>query len=705
MKNKEQKKILIVEVQSSWQKLLNRMLSKQYELLMAENVNNAKSLIKQNKISLVLIGLFSSLTVPQEKDLMGIEFLEFLKIEYSNIPRIVIDSDIDSGHETLTRGHFQKEELLIAIDEAIENRQVKQTAILQDCQGAVIDFLIITATEKEFDAVSSKFPNIFQCDGDNRQRFVRVSTKYNKKSINYCVVIACLMQMGPPQAAVKTLKWVRKWQPRNILLVGIAGGVKNRVDICDIIVPEMIIDASVGKVTKAIQKPSIFMRVISIFKPFKKECPFNSYCGKIPSIRDWIAYFSTEKLLQKSRSLTWNQVKKHITKKRCLLKKTKPKFYCNGLVVSSCDKIEDRRLIKQYLKVLSKDYYSSINHPKIHDIQMYGFEMEACGVATALEDIEEKEDIEHRPGFLMIRAISDFGGENKEEEQNKCENYALDVVASYTAAFLESGPVCPGKLTHNLTDIDFLIITTLKEEFSAVLSKFDNNIQIDSTQSFVKIPISHDDRAVYNVIVVCLNFLKKETESTKVAIKTFSWVERWKPKNILLVGIASGIKNRVNIGDVIIPQKVINAVQRFSTSWDIYDTSDVLFDKGDMQSWNEYFEEERTDFHLPNPNLYYGGLMVSVRERIYEPEEFIDYYKTVWSDWWVFEMESGTIVSALEQAEIKPNFMIIRAISDFGDKYKNADQKIWGQYACDVAASYTQAFLESGPVPPLKKNQ
>ena len=49
--------------------------------------------------------------------------------------------------------------------------------------------------------------------------------------------------------------------------------------------------------------------------------------------------------------------------------------------------------------------------------------------------------------------------------------------------------------------------------------------------------------------------------------------------------------------------------------------------------------------------------------------------------------------------------MIIRAISDFGDEDKNSDQKKYGQRASDVAASYTRAFLESGPVPPLNKNK
>lgn len=725
MKNEVPKKILIVEAQPSWQKLLKKMLSGRYELLMAENVNHAKNLIKQNEFSIVLIGLFSSLTAPQEEDLMRIRFLEFLETEYSDIPKIVIDSDIDSGHKTLTRGHFKKEELLTAINDAIENQIMEP----QNCQddSNVIDFLIITATIKEFDAVSSKFTNISQYDGDNRQRFVKVSAKYNKKIIKYCVVIACLLQMGPPQAAVKTLKWVRRWEPRNILLVGIAGGVKNKVDIGDIIVPEMIVDASVGKVTRTIQKPSIPRQFITIFKPFK-ECPYNLYCGKMPSVDDWLAYFSTEKLLQKSRSLTWNQVEKHINpgekhinQERCPLKKTTPDFYCKGLVVSSCDKIEDEGLIKRYLKNLSEDYYNSINHPEIHNIEMCGFEMEACGVATALEDIEKK-DLEHRPGFLMIRAISDFGGKDKGNEQEKCEDYALDVVASYTVAFLESGPVCPGKFINNLKNIDFLIITTLKEEFNALLSQFENNIQIDSTQFFIEIPTSDNDGTIYNVIVVCLNFLKKEIESTKVAIKTFSWVERWKPRNVLLVGIASGVQGRVNFGDIIIPKSIINVTQKTSKSFadEATDEADKykykyeyeideaavsnLLDKSNIQSWNEHFKDQQSQKGIISI-LHCGGFMASFGENINDTKA-IKFFKTVWeNEWWGFEMEGGTIVSALKQTERKPNFMIIRAISDFGDENKDSDQKEWGQYACDAVASYTRAFLESGPVPPLKPNR
>jgi hypothetical protein len=47
---------------------------------------------------------------------------------------------------------------------------------------------------------------------------------------------------------------------------------------------------------------------------------------------------------------------------------------------------------------------------------------------------------------------------------------------------------------------------------------------------------------------------------------------------------------------------------------------------------------------------------------------------------------------------------MVRGVSDLADQKKDsAEVKAWRKYACDIAAVYTIALLQSGPVPFGKK--
>jgi nucleoside phosphorylase len=259
----------------------------------------------------------------------------------------------------------------------------------------------------------------------------------------------------------------------------------------------------------------------------------------------------------------------------------------------------------------------------------------------------------------------------------------------------------------NYIAVDFMIITTLREEYNAVLSKFSNVHKIDKSQSVVKVLTTKT--FTYRVVIVCLSFLRREIGTVMAAIKTTGWIKDWKPKNVLLVGITDGIRDKTNIGDIIIPKKIIETRirKKFVESkrqpdYEVYFPSEVLFKKSDLKNWYHYINEERSK--PGEPKLHTRGSILSSEDRISDPQ-LVNSYKKIGDNMYGFEMECGGVAEALKNVESKPEFLMIRAVSDFGDGSKEEDQKKWEKYALDAAASYTRAFLESGPVPPLKKNE
>jgi len=80
----------------------------------------------------------------------------------------------------------------------------------------------------------------------------------------------------------------------------------------------------------------------------------------------------------------------------------------------------------------------------------------------------------------------------------------------------------------------------------------------------------------------------------------------------------------------------------------------------------------------------------------------LDKYRADWPKLIGVEMEAGGVASAAFQAAERPGFLMVRGVSDLADERKGTpDVERWRAYACDVAASYAIALLESGPVLPV----
>jgi nucleoside phosphorylase len=81
-------------------------------------------------------------------------------------------------------------------------------------------------------------------------------------------------------------------------------------------------------------------------------------------------------------------------------------------------------------------------------------------------------------------------------------------------------------------------------------------------------------------------------------------------------------------------------------------------------------------------------------------KDLLNRYRDDWPKLIGVEMEAGGAASASFQAASQPGFLMIRGVSDLADEEKDSGEvRAWRHYACELAASYTIALLESAPIP------
>lgn len=254
-----------------------------------------------------------------------------------------------------------------------------------------VDFVIITALEEEREAVLALLPGYRKLprDGADTHTYYDATLKTQRPDgAVYRVIVTTLAAMGPRRASSKGLAVVQRWNPRYIILVGIAGGLMREVTLGDVIVANQIADYTLGK----------------ILDDGRREVRWESYQvdanlldASVNFPRGW------EKLIK--------QAPPELTTPRRHL----------GVVASGGDVIACRDLLDQYRS----------SWPKL-----LGVEMEGSSTAAALH-----ETIERTP-FLMVRGVSDLAdGPENAATKAKWRAFACAVAAAYAVGLLLDGPV------------------------------------------------------------------------------------------------------------------------------------------------------------------------------------------------------------------------------------------------------------------------
>lgn len=260
------------------------------------------------------------------------------------------------------------------------------------------------------------------------------------------------------------------------------------------------------------------------------------------------------------------------------------------------------------------------------------------------------------------------------------------------------------------TPADFLIISPMEEERDAVLAKLPGFRRHRPTAHDVRVyftadvPYTYDDGAGgrYRVALCPLLGMGR----VEAAHATGDAIRYWRPRYVLLVGIAGGVAGAgVSLGDVLVSNQIADyELQKLyadhaAIRWQVHRVDPRLLGAAQNllgNEWMQLIQESRPDAGVPKRHL--GTICTG--DKVIARELPPDYLET-WAKLIGVEMEAGGVAGAAFQSAYAPGFFMIRGVSDLADVDKDtAGVKDWRAYACDVAAAYTMALIQSGPIPP-----
>jgi nucleoside phosphorylase len=258
--------------------------------------------------------------------------------------------------------------------------------------------------------------------------------------------------------------------------------------------------------------------------------------------------------------------------------------------------------------------------------------------------------------------------------------------------------------------VDFLLVTALPEERDALLKRL---------PGYERVPARRDDIHVYfraelpvesglgsyRVVVLPLLGMGRINAATA----TSEAIKRWRPRHVVLVGIAGGVAARsVALGDLLVSEQIVDyELQKLTergieVRWSVHKASRRLYAAalnmiGD--TWTKRVEAKRPAEGASRIHL---GPIAS-GDKVIAVEAVLSEYRNVWPTLIGVEMEAAGVASACFAAARQPEFFMVRGVSDLADANKNAPATDgFRAYACDVAATYTVELLRAEPIPFLK---
>jgi nucleoside phosphorylase len=247
-----------------------------------------------------------------------------------------------------------------------------------------VDVVLLTALVEERDAVLACLPNAQPAKRRNA---------YRGKVGPYNVILMCMNGMGNVNAAAVTQQAIGIWNPAYVLLCGITGGIRepNTRMLGDVLVAEQVVAYEPGK-----QRESELERRYEVFRPAK-------------------ALLEAARRLDPARwVLAIRQPRPDGTTGRVI-----PKVHL-GVLGSGEKVVTDPDLSEE----LQSDW-----------ARLIGLEMEGVGTALATYIADT------RPGFLIVKGISDWADPEKEDSWRA---YAAEASAAFTRALLRDEPFEPG---------------------------------------------------------------------------------------------------------------------------------------------------------------------------------------------------------------------------------------------------------------------
>jgi nucleoside phosphorylase len=247
--------------------------------------------------------------------------------------------------------------------------------------------------------------------------------------------------------------------------------------------------------------------------------------------------------------------------------------------------------------------------------------------------------------------------------------------------------------------VDIAIITALRKELDAVLRQpnpYTWETVRGKPKSLRRYHVTQNN-AGHRIAAVQASSMGQ----VQAALVASDVIADCSPKIILLVGIAAGIDNNINLGDVVISNQIIDYELAKLTDNGENPHSHVYKSNAELLANLREFRDSgwTTRVRVPRPDGSSNTLPVVhppgdifCGNKVIADSETIITLKRRFSKAIALEMESVGIASRLDQIGDPPFFVMIKGICDKADSIKN-DR--WQEYAAEVAAAYAMSFLDS----------
>jgi len=256
--------------------------------------------------------------------------------------------------------------------------------------------------------------------------------------------------------------------------------------------------------------------------------------------------------------------------------------------------------------------------------------------------------------------------------------------------------------------LDFAIITALEKEARAVTECLEEH-QVYRDESH-DIRTYHLGRVTlakekfYRIAAIQLTQMGNVSASIAVA----DTIHRWRPRYILMVGIAGGFpQDDLDLGDVVIASQVVGydygkiTPQGLQPRDRVFPASALLLDRVGSywdHNWAQAVNCERPANAKRALSKRFIGTIAS-GNKVVADQVFRSQLLARWSKLHAVEMEAEGVYTAAFDRPHPENVLVIRGICDMADERKS-DQ--WQEYAAHAAAAYMIGFLKSGPVDPYQ---
>lgn len=259
------------------------------------------------------------------------------------------------------------------------------------------DFVVIFGLQKELNAFLEYFEEYEKRSGNGT--WYKLKCESHKFQSQYHIVAFSLPQMGNYEASAATTRAIGVWNPRHIILGGIAGGFnKNFMELGDIVVAEAIIAYEPGK-----ERNDRTERRIETLRP---SLELIEVARKI-SAESWV-------LKPKAKRPDDQQGRKI------------PRVHF-GVALSGEKIISDEKWLLNFIED-TKDINQEISK-NIAAVDMEGY---GVGLASIRADTA--------PGMLMAKSICDWANAEKNDDW---QEYSAHVSACYIIELISSSPFGP----------------------------------------------------------------------------------------------------------------------------------------------------------------------------------------------------------------------------------------------------------------------